>query len=102
MCGAARRLIRSRVPQSGVELAAATQQMRTYLDALIPVAESATSHRPQGDSARIRALISTGEARRRLNAGPRSLSAKQYAVSLAQLVEALCGLLDRLAARRDG
>jgi hypothetical protein len=98
MRGEAERLIRSRVPLSGVELAAVTERMRAHLDVLLPSVQDAALQRPAQDSGRAVALISIGEARRRLDAGPRSLGPEQFAVRLARSVAALCGMSDRLRA----
>jgi hypothetical protein len=70
---------------------------------LIAATEEATSRRPENTSVRRVAVIAVGEARRRLDAGQRSLTVAQCAERLARSVVALCGVPDRLReARCDG
>jgi Family of unknown function (DUF6415) len=98
----AQQLIRSVSLLSAAESAIVAGRMRTCLRTLIPATEDMARDRPEGDGARSVALISAGEARRRLDAGRRVLTPEQYAERLARSVVALCEAPDRLAVRRDG
>lgn len=80
------------------ELSTVTERMRTVLGELIPIVEAMALRCPNGTSTQAIALTGVGEARRRLDAGQRSLSAERYAERTARSVVAMCGMVGRLSA----
>ncbi len=83
---------------SVAEQVRAAARMRAVLGELIPVVDGMARRCPEGDSARAVALLSVGEARRRMDAGPRSLDAARYAERMGRSVMAMCCLVGRLRA----
>ncbi|WP_335979623.1 DUF6415 family natural product biosynthesis protein [Streptomyces sp. CA2R106] len=77
----------------------AAARMRAALSELVPVVEAMAQRCPEGSDVRATALLSVGEARRRLDAGPRPLDAVRYAERMGRSVMAMCCLVGRLSAQ---
>jgi hypothetical protein len=84
---------------SVAEQVRAAARMRAVLSELVPVVEGMAQRRPEGNDVRAIALLSVGEARRRLDAGPCSLDAVRYAERMGRSVMAMCCLVGRLRAQ---
>lgn len=74
------------------ELTETASRLRSHLQVLVPIVETAARTLPAGDTRRGAALLTVENARARLKAGPGVglVSATQHARSLARELRALC------------